>query len=109
MKINLTALAAAFILLAPVVGYAQQPDTGLTRAQVRAELVQLEKAGYSPSHGRDPYYPDDIQAALAKIQAANPVAANATTSGYGGSENGTSEAASPTAVRAVPSSIYFGH
>ncbi|CAG4921905.1 DUF4148 domain-containing protein [Paraburkholderia saeva] len=109
MKIKPGALAATFILSAPVVGYAQQPDTGLTRAQVRAELVPLEKAGYSPSHGRDPYYPDDIQTALARIQAVNPAANNAATSGYGGIENGTSETASRTAVRTAQASIYFGH
>ncbi|BEU28463.1 DUF4148 domain-containing protein [Paraburkholderia sp. 22B1P] len=43
----------------------------LSRAEVREQLVEVEQAGYNPSHGRDPYYPQDIQTAEAKIQAAH--------------------------------------
>jgi hypothetical protein len=41
----------------------------VTRAQVRADLVQLEAAGYSPSSGEDPNYPASVQAAEAKVSA----------------------------------------
>lgn len=41
----------------------------VTRAQVKAELVQLEAAGYQPG-GDDVYYPADIQAAEQRVQAA---------------------------------------
>jgi Fe2+ transport system protein B len=64
-----SALLAA-VLTIPVVAFAQQSNTGLTRAEVRAELVQLEKAGYQPSHV-SPHYPADIEAAMARLQANN--------------------------------------
>ncbi|WP_081052737.1 DUF4148 domain-containing protein [Burkholderia cepacia] len=57
--IVLTALAI------PMLSFAQA-DQPLTRAQVRKDLVQLEKNGYEPSRN-DPYYPDDIQAAEARM------------------------------------------
>ena len=55
-------------LSAPIVAFAQTTDHAVTRADVRADLVRVEKAGYRPV-GSDPYYPDDIQAAEAKIAA----------------------------------------
>jgi hypothetical protein len=64
-----SALLAA-VLTIPAVAFAQQPNASLTRAEVRAELVQLEKAGYQPSHV-SPYYPADIEAAVARVQANN--------------------------------------
>ncbi|WP_343672052.1 DUF4148 domain-containing protein [Paraburkholderia heleia] len=42
---------------------------GLTRAEVRADLIRVEQAGYNPSIGNDATYPADIQAAEAKIAA----------------------------------------
>ena len=68
MKNAFSAAVLAVVLAAPVAAFAQQSDTGLTRAQVRAELIQVEKAGYNPSRV-SPRYPADIQAAMAKIQA----------------------------------------
>jgi Domain of unknown function (DUF4148) len=38
----------------------------VTRAQVRAELVQLEKAGYNLEIKEN--YPDEIQAAEARVR-----------------------------------------
>ncbi|KAB0634337.1 DUF4148 domain-containing protein [Burkholderia latens] len=55
-------------LSAPLVAFAQTTGHELTRADVRADLVRVEKAGYRPV-GSDPYYPDDIQAAEAKVAA----------------------------------------
>jgi hypothetical protein len=40
----------------------------ITRAQVRAQLVQLEAAGYRPG-GDEVNYPQDIQAAEQRVQA----------------------------------------
>jgi hypothetical protein len=65
MLVGLT-LAAA-MLGAPVLSFAQS-NAPLTRAEVRAALVRLERAGYSPSTD-DIDYPADIQAAEAKIAA----------------------------------------
>jgi hypothetical protein len=109
MKLNLTAVLAASILMVPVMGFAQQSNAGLTRAQVRAELVQLEKAGYNPSRGQDTCYPADVQAATAKLQITNPVTSNAETSGYGDNGGGTSQAGSRAALSSAGRSIYFGH
>ncbi|ACA96095.1 MULTISPECIES: DUF4148 domain-containing protein [Burkholderia cepacia complex] len=55
-------------LSAPIVAFAQTTDHAVTRADVRADLVRVEKAGYRPV-GSDPYYPEDIQAAEAKVVA----------------------------------------
>ncbi|WP_028225539.1 DUF4148 domain-containing protein [Paraburkholderia ferrariae] len=83
------ATAAAVTLAAPLAATAQE-NQPLTRAQVRAQLVELEQAGYRPSLGFDPYYPDDIQAAERKVAAQH--AAQAQQGGFGGVANGTSQA-----------------
>lgn len=88
----------AAILSAPAITFAQQSNQPATRAQVRAELVELEKAGYNPARGEDPTYPADIQAAEAKV-AAQRASANA----YGGSTGGTSATGTSRAV--VPAVI----
>lgn len=41
--------------------YNQVQQSPVTRAQVRQELVDLEKAGYNPGRANDPYYPQNIQ------------------------------------------------
>lgn len=70
MKSLIQAVAVAVALVVPVASFAQS-NGPVTRAQVRAELAQLEKAGYSPARGNDPHYPDDILAAEAKVAAQN--------------------------------------
>ncbi|AOK18747.1 hypothetical protein WT26_22330 [Burkholderia cepacia] len=55
-------LAAAALAIAPALSFADAGH-GLTRADVRAELVRLEQAGYNPARS-DPHYPEDIAAAL---------------------------------------------
>jgi hypothetical protein len=64
MKTLIPAVLVATLLAAPVVSFAQasQSNQSLTRAQVRAELVQLENAGYDPLNDRQDY-PRNIQAA----------------------------------------------
>jgi hypothetical protein len=99
---SIYAALAAVVLTVPVVASAQQSDTALTRSQVRAELVALEKAGYRPAHGNNPYYPADIQAATARLQPA------AQTSGYGGSTAGSSQAGIGADPHGAGHSIYFG-
>lgn len=59
---------AVAILGAPVLSFAQS-NGPVTRAEVRADLVRVERAGYNPSRGADVNYPDDIQAAESKIAA----------------------------------------
>ncbi|MCA8101807.1 DUF4148 domain-containing protein [Burkholderia contaminans] len=53
-------------LSAPIVAFAQTTDHAVTRADVRADLVRVEKAGYRPI-SNDPNYPEDIQTAEAKV------------------------------------------
>jgi hypothetical protein len=118
MKIkNIAALAFAAVVAAPAfaAGYAApeasaaaaaQPS-GLTRAKVLAELVALEKAGYD-RRGDHVSYPNNIQAAEARLAAQNAVTAS-----YGGVADGVSVSGAPTAARyeaaGYTKSIYFGH
>jgi hypothetical protein len=104
---NITSLVSAVVLAsaltAPVASFAQQSNAPVTRAQVQAELGQLEKAGWRPSMGmgNDPDYPAGLQAAEAKVAAQNGatevggVVSGSSASGAPGSNNGTK-------------SIYFG-
>jgi hypothetical protein len=98
MKSFFQAVAIAAVLAAPVTSFAQSNPT-ITRAQVRAELVQVEQAGYSPSHGRDPYYPSDIQAAQARVASQNG-GAQAAATGFGPGASGTSQTGQRAEVRA---------
>jgi Domain of unknown function (DUF4148) len=60
---------AASALAAPALSFAQS-NAPLTRADVTADLVRVQQAGYNPSiAGKDPYYPANIQAAETKIAA----------------------------------------
>ncbi|WOD13469.1 DUF4148 domain-containing protein [Paraburkholderia kirstenboschensis] len=100
MKSLIQAVVVAAALAAPVAVFAQS-NAPLTRAQVRTELVQLEKAGYNPARGEDPSYPADIQAAEAKV-----AAQNGATSGYGGVVSGSSDAGRPAVSKADWNAMY---
>ena len=100
MKSLIQAVALAAALIVPVASFAQS-NGPVTRAQVRAELVQIEKAGYNPARGGDPYYPADIQAAEAKV-----AAQNGATSGYGGVAGGSSDAGRPAVSKADWNAMY---
>ena len=56
MKSLIQAVVVAAALAAPVAVFAQS-NAPVTRAQVRAELVQLEEAGYNPAAADDATYP----------------------------------------------------
>ncbi|MGA7780502.1 MAG: DUF4148 domain-containing protein [Paraburkholderia sp.] len=105
MKSLIKAVALAVVLAAPVASFAQA-NQPVTRAQVKAELVQLEAAGYNPGRsGRDPYYPADLQAAEARV-----AAENGSTSGVGGVVGGSSQSGAVAVSAATgPRSVYFGH
>ncbi|MEM5446056.1 DUF4148 domain-containing protein [Paraburkholderia sp. BR14263] len=85
-------LALAALAAAPVLSFAQSNEP-VTRAQVRAELVQLQKAGYNPA-ADETQYPRNIQAALARVEATQ-VAQQAASSSYGGVTAGSSDASAP--------------
>ncbi|EDT38119.1 DUF4148 domain-containing protein [Burkholderia ambifaria] len=109
MKSIIYAAIAASVLAAPIASFAQS-EQGLTREQVRADLVQLEQHGYKPI-ASDSQYPQDIQAAEQRIQPNQPMLAQADTSGYGAvamsaGQSGrrvTREAPNPV------NSVYFGN
>jgi len=97
----ISALVISSALAAPAFAFAQ--DNGpITRAQVRAELVQLEKAGYNPG-AKDTNYPQRIQAAEQRVAKEQNIAS----SSYGMPTNGTS--VSSIAPANDTKSIYFGH
>jgi len=105
MKSLIQAVVVAAVLAAPVASFAQS-NQPVTRAQVRAELIQLEKAGYQPNRA-DPYYPADIQAAQARVNAQNGIAQPAA-SAYGGVGSGSSQSGYVAPAKGTKS-IYFGN
>lgn len=92
-------VVVAAALAVPVVVFAQS-NAPLTRAQVRAELVQLEKAGYHPGDGDNSTYPAQIQAAEAKVAAQNDAA------GVGVVANGSTDTRRPTVSKADCDAMY---
>lgn len=106
MNSLIKAVVLAVVIAAPVASFAQS-NQPLTRAEVRNQLVQLEKAGYNPGANDDATYPADIQAAEARV-----AAQNAATSGVGGVVSSSSESgarAAAVSVSAGSRSIYAGH
>jgi hypothetical protein len=102
-KTFVPAFVLASALAAPVFAFAQSTQP-LTRAEVRADLVRLEKAGYVPG-ADEANYPADIQAAEQRV--AEEDAANAS---YGPSTNGTSASGHASLDRPTnPGSVYVGH
>ncbi|MEM5421281.1 MULTISPECIES: DUF4148 domain-containing protein [Paraburkholderia] len=110
-----TLIQAAFVaalVAAPALSFAQVQGNGpVTRAEVKSELIQLEKAGYNPATANDATYPSDIQAAEARVSQQEGLAQQAPaaeTSGYGPSTSGSTQSGQPATVR--PSqSVYFGN
>jgi opacity protein-like surface antigen len=87
MKSLVQAVALAVVLAAPVASFAQS-EQPVTRAEVKAQLKQLEQAGYNPAATNDSSYPADIQAAEARVAAQNGA------TGYGPATGGSSETGS---------------
>ena len=67
MKSLVVTAAAAVLLAAPVLSFAQQAKSPVTRAQVLQELIDLESVGYNPARGESINYPDDILAAQERL------------------------------------------
>jgi hypothetical protein len=89
MKSHVQAVLVAAALAAPVAVLAQS-SAPLTRAQVRAELVQLERAGYRPVN-EERTYPDEILAAEARVAAQNSAAGGVTAGSSASGAPGRSE------------------
>jgi hypothetical protein len=103
IKSLIPAVILASAMAAPAVSFAQSNGPA-TRAQVRTELVQVEKAGYHLGDGDQTTYPAQIQAAEARVAAQNGAA-----SGYGGVTSGSSEGRRPAASMADWNALYSHH
>ncbi|SDD76834.1 DUF4148 domain-containing protein [Paraburkholderia lycopersici] len=105
------ALIAA-LAAAPALSFAQVQNNGpKTRAEVKAELIQLEKAGYNPATADDATYPSDIQAAEARVTQQEGVAQApaADTSGYGPATAGSAQSGGQPPTVRPSQSVYFGN
>lgn len=83
MKSLIKALGIAAVLAVPVASFAQSTQPA-TRAEVRADLVQTEQAGYYPTRMNPQTAVQDMQAAQARVAERNAA--------YGASTNGSSQA-----------------
>ncbi|WP_233806906.1 DUF4148 domain-containing protein [Paraburkholderia sp. HP33-1] len=109
MKALVSAMLVACALAAPVAAFAQTANAPVTHAQVVADLVRLEQAGYRPT-ASDPYYPADIQRAeaiVAQQQAQNAAPGSAAVGGV--SMKGSADSGAPVAAYPGEHSIYAGH
>ncbi|AXF20695.1 hypothetical protein CUJ89_09515 [Burkholderia pyrrocinia] len=106
-----TQLIAALLVAvsASVAAPAFAGESTVTRAQVRAELAALQKAGYLPNRPNDPNYPDNLKAALSRIRDNGAVAVDTQASGYGSDADGATQSGSRGTIRTAERSIYFGH
>ena len=92
-KILVGLVIAASAIGAPALSFAQS-NAPLTRAEVLADLVRFQEAGYNPSRGNDPYYPANVQAAQATIAAQKTQQQG--TQGVGGvAQNGSASSGAP--------------
>jgi hypothetical protein len=93
-------LVVAAALAIPAVSSFAQSNQPVTRAEVKAQLVQLEKAGYQPGAGDRTQYPRNIQAAEARVSAANGAATD-----VGGIADGTSASGTHHPLRAFDHAV----
>ena len=101
MKSLIQSVVIAAALAAPVAVFAQS-NAPLTRAQVKAELIQFKQAGGRTNFSNDPYYPEDAQLAQARVNAQN-----GNNQGVGGVRAGSSASGAPAkADGAKP--LFFG-
>jgi hypothetical protein len=101
MKSLISSIAVAVALIVPAVSFAQASGDGITRAQVRAQVVQAEQQGVL--HQPKAHYPQDNSQAGGKAGTADI--------DYGPATFGTSQSSQPSALTryAVPHTIYSGH
>jgi hypothetical protein len=113
MKLLIKTALISCALAAPVYSFAQTSaqanDGSLTRAEVRADLVRVEQAGYRPSLN-DIHYPTDIQAAEAKVAASDDALARNSVGGANAStDTGGGVQSTALVTPRDPHSVYFGH
>ncbi|CAE6843976.1 DUF4148 domain-containing protein [Paraburkholderia domus] len=108
MKSLIQAVVIGAALSAPMVSFAQS-SAPLTRAQVKAEVVELEKSGYSPAAANDFNYPQIAQTGEERVAAnsGNGVGGEAAT-GFGGAVEHSNISGSP-AGKDSTRSPYLGY
>ncbi|WP_244816177.1 DUF4148 domain-containing protein [Caballeronia sp. Lep1P3] len=109
MKSFVKAVAAAAVIVAPALSFAQA-DSSVTRGQVQQDLRQVEAAGYYPGQSDRTTYPRDAQNAESRASARSG-AMPGYNNDYGGVGSGSS-AAGMRALRPMNDGnkpIYFGH
>jgi len=74
MKSYIYATIATLLLAAPVASYAQSANQTTTRAQVKAQLVELVQAGYDPNDLNS--YPGNLLAAEKRVAAKHAAQGN---------------------------------
>jgi hypothetical protein len=87
MKLSIKAAIATAAVLIPALAFAES-NGPLTRAQVRAQLIELEQAGYNP--GAD--CPGDCPEGLARAEAVIAQRQADANAAYGPALNGTVKA-----------------
>ncbi|VXB05466.1 conserved exported hypothetical protein [Burkholderia sp. 8Y] len=83
MKSLIRAVVVATVFAVPALSFAE--GSQITRAQVRAELADLQSVGYHAGDGDQAHYPAAVQAAEAKLAARNGATA------YGGTAGGATQ------------------
>ncbi|NRO99355.1 DUF4148 domain-containing protein [Paraburkholderia sp. NMBU_R16] len=102
MKSLVKATLISCIVSAPLLAHAQADSSPVTRAEVRADLIRVENAGYRPVSG-DASYPTDTQAAEAKVAASEAASTNDVGGASASNANG-----SPVRAAQADDSIYRG-
>ncbi|MHA7683816.1 DUF4148 domain-containing protein [Cupriavidus sp. PET2-C1] len=110
MKAIVRTVLLSCALAVPALSFAQSEPAPLTRAEVRADLIRLEQAGYQPGRGDDATYPQDIQAAEAKVAAQAAAAAKGDTASMPPQAQAQAQAQASMQPRidAVRSAFYYG-
>jgi hypothetical protein len=92
-------LFVAALIAAPAISFAQS-NQPLTRAQVRAELVELQQAGYDPASDNT-QYPKNIEAALSRVQAQKDASYGGIAAGQANSDSRHDMAQAPAAQQNI--------
>lgn len=99
MKKTLVHTVCALAVMAAPIASLAQSEGGLTRAQVQAEIAQLQQAGYNPANANTADFPANMQATDAS--------AAGQSSGYGTATTGSSQMGHPAATSGVKP-VFFG-
>jgi len=112
MKALIQAVIVSCALAAPALSFAQadtQADQStVTRAQVKQDLQRVEAAGYRPN-ASDATYPQDIQAAEAKVSAGEQNQPMEQTAVGGVAQSGSMQMGAPKSTDGHQRPVFFGN